>query len=339
VSYSTRRRGFTLIELLVVIAIIAILIGLLLPAVQKVRESAARTQCLNNLKQIGLGAHNYGGNNQQRLPPGSNGASLVGCLAYLLPYVEQDNVYRLFPGVVFDVKPGPTPGVATGSSLYLVSPSWPNPLSQAVATHIKTYECPSADPYGAVSAGTSIITGCGNYNVVNGQPYSMAVIYLPGTSGGSISFGGYTGVIGCTNYLANAGYYGKGGGLDQYRGPYYMDSQTRFVDIKDGLANTLAFGEALGGQYPPNSTVPVPEVSLAWVGAGDMVVGFDMVTPSAWYMFSSKHMGVVNFALCDGSTRSLVPGGTAGGNPRFTYLVYMSGMADGQPFDGTLLGF
>src|SRR4051795_7846817 len=102
-----RRPAFTLIELLVTLAIISILIGLLLPAVQKVRESASRVHCSSNLKQIVLAAHNYA-DVHGVLPPGQLGpypdiglgvppfnTQLVGVLAYLLPYIEQDNTYRL----------------------------------------------------------------------------------------------------------------------------------------------------------------------------------------------------------------------------------------------------
>src|SRR5262249_9348177 len=111
-----------LIELLVVIAIIAILIGLLVPAVQKVREAAARTQTLNNLKQLGLSIHNHN-DSLGRLPPvyGTLGAYTGSCLYFLLPFMEQDTLYNLSPTsdpalLTYVVKPylAPSDGSAGG---------------------------------------------------------------------------------------------------------------------------------------------------------------------------------------------------------------------------------
>jgi prepilin-type N-terminal cleavage/methylation domain-containing protein len=131
------RYGFTLIELLVVIAIIAILIGLLLPAVQKVRESAARTQCINNLKQQGLALHAYhdavGVLPQGNSPWTGNAAPYEGSwtwMGYILPYIEQDNAFKLAQA--------------------FKGPGWPNYYSwnnPACAIPFKIYICPQ-DPRG-----------------------------------------------------------------------------------------------------------------------------------------------------------------------------------------------
>jgi prepilin-type N-terminal cleavage/methylation domain-containing protein len=132
-SSSKRSRGFTLIELLVVIAIIAILIGLLLPAVQKVRDAAARAQSQNNLKQMGLAVNNMAGTYNTALPPSygqfpPGSATVTSLFGHILPFIEQQNVY-------------------TASVLNVAG-------TTTIATTIKTYVAP-ADPTNSTSGGTA----------------------------------------------------------------------------------------------------------------------------------------------------------------------------------------
>jgi prepilin-type N-terminal cleavage/methylation domain-containing protein len=158
-------RGFTLIELLVVIAIIAILIGLLLPAVQKVREAAARTQCTNNLKQMALATINCADNHAELMPPGDgmypvqvqqNYNSYASVFFHILPYLEQQNSYNN------TLHQGDPHGENDGFLTY--TPFWNN-----LYVNMKTYVCPS-DPGNNGTAGWN----CGlNSYAYNAQAFPI----------------------------------------------------------------------------------------------------------------------------------------------------------------------
>jgi len=165
----TSRRGFTLIELLVVIAIIAILIGLLLPAIQKVREAAARSQCQNNLKQMALAMHNYAGVYQNYFPdairhqPGvtPNGGTVPVRITYIthmyamLPYLEGDNLYRCaLSGILASTN---APSAGPDCNTYDCSTDLTATGNYVRLSVVKVYQCPS--DYGIARTGMSRHTG------------------------------------------------------------------------------------------------------------------------------------------------------------------------------------
>jgi prepilin-type N-terminal cleavage/methylation domain-containing protein/prepilin-type processing-associated H-X9-DG protein len=220
------RKGFTLIELLVVIAIIGILIGLLLPAVQQVREAANRMKCTNNLKQIGLALHNYhdsynrfpsgyvdGDTNPDSTPDNDFGPGW-GWAAYLLPYLEQGNLYRQ---INFNQ------GVGIGTN------------AAVSRTPLTIFQCPS-DPYqqNFTVWPTNVVVAHSNYVGCNGWRESF---FAAGGGGGSNGDDGLPGVPGL-----------GGAGL------FYRNSQNTFANVVDGLSNTIFVGERSGNHSPSTWT-------------------------------------------------------------------------------------
>lgn len=279
-SISNYRRGFTLIELLVVIAIIAILIGLLLPAVQKVREAAARIKCSNNLKQLGLAVHNYQ-DSHGRLPPNgvqptlpaTNSFSINGYwwswIARSLPFIEQDNLF----------KQGNIPNAQLSAVLTTCS------------AQIPTLLCPSDPSNGSPKTDRAQLEGfaigCANYKGVSGNNWAW----------------------GSTPYTPPGG---SANGLDEGNGIFYRNDITRPLRLEqllDGTSNTPMIGEDL---VDKNVYVNWPYANAATgtcaiplnngLKSGDP--GFN--TPTDWpnlYSFRSRHTGGANFVLADGSVR------------------------------------
>src|SRR5438128_2520586 len=239
-SKTTQRRGFTLLELLVVIAIIAVLIGLLLPAVQKVREAANRMACANNLKNLGLALHNYH-DTHHRFPPGAVGpvgsfpqfAGLKqhGLGTYLLPYLEGDALFRDY---CWDV-------------------SWFDPPNQPVVkSPLKIWQCPSAEA-NRIHDG-SLIT----------------VIPPPGILfNGTAACGDYAGMSRVDAELARRRLIDPPNGprdeSGHYEGVFTVNHPIRLTDILDGTSNTIMMAECAGRPQLWHGRRPVPD---KWLSGG-----------------------------------------------------------------------
>lgn len=269
------RRGFTLIELLVVIAIIAILIALLLPAVQQAREAARRTECKNNLKQIGLALHNYHDVHNAfpsgwisvnaGVPNAHHGASGVGWATMILPQMEQNNAYQLF-----------------NSALPLTDPA----NAAFLQVQIKEYKCPS-DP----------------------QPNTFRIkSEATGATLAELPIANYLGVFGPENLDDCEASPGNlpvmADGTCKGSGMFYHNSSVRMRDLTDGTSSTLMTGErrtkaSLDWFTSWPGMIAQGEESIQRVcGSADHVPNHPA---SHFDDFSSNHVGGAQFCLGDGS--------------------------------------
>jgi prepilin-type N-terminal cleavage/methylation domain-containing protein/prepilin-type processing-associated H-X9-DG protein len=251
-----KRKGFTLIELLVVIAIIGVLVGLLLPAVQKVREAANRMSCMNNLKQLGLAAHNYQ-STYGFLPPQFGTVTVNGVVgtndaspqALLLPYMEQGNKYNLFnlnyktwqDRAATDINNFSVPGI----------PAYVAGINLAARTQdVKSYLCPS-------DGGTDIRDA----NWVNNRSAS-------GTPEGRLN---YMACIGATSTLGPAGAnnatWNIGAGIFAMQWTGQILQGVPITGVIDGTSNTAMFGEVVRSNDWPHTSGMRTNFSIILSGA------------------------------------------------------------------------
>ena len=295
---SRSQRGFTLIELLVVIAIIAILIGLLLPAVQKVREAAARMKCSNNLKQIGIAAHNFHDVNG-KLPNAYDARTGLSWHVLILPFVEQDNLYKLF-----DMTNAST-------SHAIVGRNDPHGLVK-----IPTYQCPSS-PLTEQAFGAP--------NNTNGDSDR-----IPGNSSGRpAAIAHYFGVNGPrgTNPATGAAYptgtATHEGVPAATSGMFQRDGNNNLTGITDGTSNTIMVAEmswvspqygtryrtwVRGGEEYAGVVAGRPSFVVSGknvTNAINSIFTANVIVPYNDLPFGSMHSGGMNAAFGDGSIRFL----------------------------------
>lgn len=273
------RTAFTLVELLVVIAIIAVLIGLLLPAVQQAREAARRTMCLNNLKQLGLSLANHE-SAKKKLPVGANLVNGLSWRVVILPYIEQSSLYERFDLAPGDWNAGP-------------NKEGPNKLVHGL-NKIPSFNCPS-QPLDLAGNGSSTLQD-------GRKTYTSDYHGVAGPKGVSPK-----GVA----YLVNSTPAGQGGfGL---QGTLTRDVAARMQDFVDGTSNTLAIGEVAvtwNGQ-PLASDGADWTRGMGWVApttsgmASCRNVNNGLNVPYNGVFndisFGSRHANGVNFARVDGS--------------------------------------